>query len=480
MTDGPAQREGHRRAALRLAIAATFLAILSTNIVNLALPHMMRAFGADVATIEWVVTSYLLTFSLGLPVSGWASDRFGRTPVFQVALGIFVAGALLAGLAPTLPVLVAGRVIQAAGASALAPTALALVHDHFEPHERGRALGLWAFGATLGPALGPSLGGFLADNVGWRSIFFLYVPAGLVVLALTRSGLGARRPAPGGGAFDVRGLASLAALFAGTHLAINRLSHQGPTTESALGAGLAALGFLGLLRGPRAGLQPLVDLGTFARRDFSFAVALGALRAFALFGSVFLLPIYLQRVAGLDALHAALLMLPTPLTLAACSPIAGRLTGRIPTRVLASAGVLIVAGSLLLLSSLSAQAPMARVLISQALRGAGVALLIAPVMAAALNDMPTDRVGSASGLLSIIMQIGGALGVAVLSGVLTRAGAAFGVDPSAPTDGDQAARAFAVAFAAAGGFCLLGLVPALGLSARPLPPAPPAVPVPGD
>ncbi|MFN7133955.1 MAG: MFS transporter, partial [Myxococcales bacterium] len=287
-----------RQAILALSVAATFLAILSTNVVNVALPQLMRAFGATVAQAEWVVTAYMITFALALPISGWLADRYGRPRTFFAALGVFIAGALVAAAAPSLPALVLGRIVQAAGASALGPTAMGLIHEYFEPHERGRALGLWSAGATLGPALGPTVGGLLVESVGWRAIFLLYVPLGLLVLAFAAKLLPRGRRAAHANPFDRRGFHGSMLLSGGLLAAIQGVSHA---AWASAGVGAVALGCAALLlRAPRArGGAAFLDFTLLERPAFAAALALSATRSFALFGSIFLLPLYMQRVGGL-------------------------------------------------------------------------------------------------------------------------------------------------------------------------------------
>ncbi len=460
---GPSRDRSGRGAILWLAVAATFLAVLSTNIVNVALPQLMVALGATVAEAEWVVTAYMVTFALVLPVSGWFADQVGRARTFYGALLVFVAGAVVAACAPSVGVLIAGRVVQAIGASALGPTAMGLIHENFLPHERGRALGLWSAGATLGPSLGPTIGGLLVESVGWRAIFVLYVPVGLLVLVFALRTLPRASAKVSAGAFDGRGFAGSMAFFGGLLLGIHGLSHGLPRFAVA-GLALASMGIVTLLlKGARRGPDAFIDLAVLLRRGFSAALAVGAIRSFALFGSIFLLPLYLQHVGGVSPVKTALLLIAGPLSVAAGSPLAGRLIGRVDTRLLAVMGVLLVSGSLFWLNDLTA-VPVTTVIVgSQVLRGLGISLLLSPVMAAALNEMPGEQVGRASGLVSITMQLGGAVGIAVLSGALLHFCRRQGI-PGPALHSAAAAAAFSKTFAVGGWVNLLGLVSALRLS----------------
>ena len=273
--------------------------------------------------------------------------------------------------------------------------------------------------------------------------------------------LGLKRERGLDGSFDFTGFLGISLLFGGLLLSINRAAHQ-QSLSGSVGGLLAALAGVALLwRAATHAASPIVDWGLFSRRNYLLALTLGMVRSFGLFGSVFLLPIYLQKVAGLDAMHTALLILPAALSLAAASPLVGRLTGRFDTRLLAPVGIVLISLSMIWLRDLGPVAPLGLIVTSQIVRGLGMSLLITPVMTVAMNDMPGERVGTASGLITITMQLGGALGVAVLNGAMVNRSQALGLSGELVAGDPLAAQAFGHAFQLASLVNFVGLVPAL-------------------
>ena len=451
---------------LLIATIGTFMAILDSSIVNIALAHIMAAFHASVDDIEWIMSAYMIAFAVSIPVTAALRDRFGAKRVYLFGLALFTAGSLLCSVAWNLVSLVGFRVVQALGSGILVPASLVMITEAFPPTERGRAIGWWGIGAMLAPAVGPVLGGLLVQSVGWRSIFYLNLPVGGLNLWLARRWLAPDAPPPHHQTFDWLGLAGFSTALISLLTVFSRIHEWGWSSPDAvrcylLGlAGAALFGWIEL-RHP----APLMDLRIFRRRNFALTIALTFIRAFALFGSVFLLPLYLQTLLGYSPAMTGLLMLPFAVCVGLLMPLGGRLVDRIGPQVPVSIGTALTAWSLYLYRGLGASGSIGLVLIGQVLRGIGIGLAAAPVTSAAVSAVSPRRRGVASGLLNITMQVGGAFGIAVLGTIYHwQEGWLMRAHQLAPTV--ASIQAFQQVFVVASAITLTCLVPALLLDNR--------------
>ncbi|MCX5198109.1 MFS transporter [Streptomyces sp. NBC_00249] len=425
----------HRRRILVLAICCMSLLIVSLDntVLNVALPAMRRDLGASVSGMQWTIDAYALVLASLLIVAGSTADRIGRRKVFTAGLVLFTAGSVLCSLAPGLEFLIAFRMIQAVGGSMLNPVAMSIITNTFtEPKERARAIGVWGGVVGISMAAGPLIGGLLVDSVGWRSIFWVNLPVGLLALALTLRYIPEsrserpRRPDPVG---QLLVMVLLGTLTYG----IIEGPAAGWTSGAILGCGAAAVAALtGLVVYESRRADPLIDPRFFRSAPFSGATVL-ALGAFAaLSGFLFLNTLYLQDVRGLDALHAGLWMLPMATLAFLCAPVSGRLLASGGPRLpLLAAGVTMTASGLLF-AAFSAERSAPLMFAGYALFGIGFGLVNAPITNAAVSGMPRSQAGVAAALASTSRQAGGALGVAVIGAVLA-AGTAGGGDFAAAT-----------------------------------------------
>lgn len=437
------------RPAVVLAICCTslFLVTMDITIVNLALPAIGRELDASVSGLQWAIDGYTVVLASSLVVAGATADRFGRKRVFQLGLGLFVAGSLLCSLASTVAQLVAFRVVQALGGSMLNPVAMSILVNVFtEPAARARAIGVWGSVVGISMAVGPLVGGLLVEAIGWRAIFWINAPVGFGAILLTRRYVqesraeAARRPDLPGLVLLVIGLGALTSCL----IEGRRLGWGSPLIVVGLAA--AALAFAGFVahqrRGSRAGasFDPLVDLRFFRSLPFAAAAVL-AIGAFAMFnGGLFLCSLYLQGAPGaagamagargLGPVDAGLCLLPTAAGLILCSRLSGHLvaTGRARWALVGAGGLL--SGGALLLVELTATTPLGQVLVSFGMTGMGFGLVNAPITQAAVSGMPRAQAGVAAAIASTSRQIGATLGVA-LSGTI--AGAAHGLGFAAAT-----------------------------------------------
>lgn len=406
---------------LILAILGTFMAILDSSIVNVALSHLMVTFSANLEQIEWVSTGYMLAFAILMPATTWLRDAIGLRNAFALALLVFTIGSALCGLAWSLDSLIFFRVIQAVGGGALMPTGLTMVSEVFPPSQRGMALGVWGAGATIAPALGPTVGGYLLDYVNWRAIFYINIPIGAIVIAMTLAIMKRSTGHRGSYRFDFLGFFFLSITLAGLLIGLTQGEREGWGSAYILTLfAVSYFAFFIFLIVESMVEHPIINLQIFKIRNFSITCLLGAVRSIALFSSVFLLPLFLQQLLGYSALNTGLLMMPSALAVAIAMPIAGNLTDRIGPKVPYIIGGIVTAYSFYLYSDLSLNSTRAFMLYGLILRGAGMGFLMAPITVAAMNSVPQKMMSLASGLLNLIMQVSAAFGIAIFGALLTR------------------------------------------------------------
>jgi DHA2 family multidrug resistance protein len=407
---------------LGVVMIGTLMSALDASIVNVSIPAIMADFGSSLDDIEWVVTSYMLAFASLMPLTAWLRDRMGHKWLYVAALVVFTVGSVLCGIAWNLPSMIFARVLQAAGGAAITPTGMAMITEVFEPSERGKALGFWGMGAVMGPAFGPTVGGYLTKYFGWPSIFLVNLPIGVVGVALALKVIHADKPhASMKRAFDAWGFVFLALFLVFFLLGASKGESEGWTSTYVLScAGLAAVGLTGFLLVETVIDHGIMDLTLFRNSVFSACFLLTAVRSIALYGGTFLLPVFLQRFKGLDEVDSGLLMLPGSLLMGLLMPFAGRLSDRISPRLLGFIGFTLLGVFFFEYHNLSIETSNWGVVGPTLIRGLGIAMLIAPLTATAMNAIPMKKAGMASSMLNIIQQVGGSIGIAVLSLVLHR------------------------------------------------------------
>ncbi|MEU6053053.1 MFS transporter [Streptomyces xanthochromogenes] len=425
----------HRRRMLILAICCMSLLIVSLDntVLNVALPSMQKELHADVSGMQWTIDAYTLVLASLLMLSGSTADRIGRRRVFKAGLILFTIGSVLCSLAPNLESLVAFRMVQAVGGSMLNPVAMSIITNTFtDPRERARAIGVWGGVVGISMAAGPIVGGVLVETVGWRSIFWLNLPVGLLALFLTWRYIPESR-APKPRRPDPVGQLLIIALLGSLTYAIIEVPSAGWASPQILGFGGLALASLAalLVYEPRRA-EPLIDLRFFRSVPFSGATVIAVSAFAALSGFLFLNTLYLQNARGLSALNAGLYMLPMAALTFVCAPLSGRLVGsRGPRLSLLVAGVAMAASGLLF-AVFDAERITALLFTGYVLFGLGFGMVNAPITNTAVSGMPRSQAGVAAAVASTSRQIGQTLGVAVIGAVL--AGGMAGVAPSAYAD----------------------------------------------
>ena len=438
MTPGASLSRVERWLVLGVVTTGTFLAVLDVSIVNVALPHIMTAFGVNVRQVKWVSTAFLIANAVGMPLTGWLGRRFGLGRLFAAELVVFTVGSALCAMAWSLEMLVFARVVQALGAGAIMPTSLALITETFPPSERGRAIGIWGVGFMVGPSVGPTMGGYLTEWLNWRAIFAVNLPICVVAILFASVALAPGRADPRQ-RFDWSGYLALATFLVASLLTLDQGQDQGwSSAPILLGAGVAVAGLLLFLALVWRAEHPVVPLRLFLSPDFTLSMVLGLVRSSTLFGALFLLPLFLQNVQGRDTIDTGLMMVPAALVVAFCMPVAGMLTDRFGPRWLAVAGFLIAGYSLYLYRIMDPLLDRWAVIYPQFWRGLGMALVMTPVNAAAMNAVPRHEAGTASWLLALTQSLGGAVTIALLATLLERGSMAH-LDQLARIDAGAAA-----------------------------------------
>jgi EmrB/QacA subfamily drug resistance transporter len=410
--------------ALLAVGVGTFMSAIDSSVVNTILPVVRGAFSSDVATIEWVVTIYLLVVSGLLLSFGRLGDLRGHKAVYVSGFGIFLAASMLCGLAPSAGALVAFRAVQAVGAAMLFANSPAILTRNFPPEQRGRALGLQATMTYLGLTVGPSFGGWLASQLGWRAVFYINVPICLLALwfsvrFIPRDG-GANAGAEQGARFDVPGAATFIAGLVALLLGLNQGQEWGWTSPAILGLLAAAAVLLtAFVLIERRAPNPMLDLSLFGKRVFSAATASAVFNYICIYSLLFLLPFYLIQGRNLNPAQAGLLLTAQPLVMAMVAPISGAWSDRIGSRVLSTLGMAILGLGLFMLSRLGPDSPFAMVAAGLAVAGLGTGIFISPNSSALMGSAPRNRQGIASGILATARNVGMVLGVGIAGAVLT-------------------------------------------------------------
>jgi DHA2 family multidrug resistance protein len=420
----------------------TLMGAIDSSIVNVALPHIRGAVGATLQEITWISTGYAVALVLVMPLTAFLGRLFGQKRVYLACLVLFLIGSFLCGTATTLPALVVYRLIQGLGAGALQPTEQAILRQTFPPKEQGMAMALFGMAVMIGPAIGPTLGGYIVDHYHWSWIFFINLPVGLLGLFMVVSFVHEdpqlleqnrtlaeqqRKHVDWAGiAFLWIGLAALEYFL--EEGAQDDWFDSRLITAVFLVATFAIAAFV--IRELTA-KTPAVDLRLFADPVFLSGTVIGGLMFAMLMANMFLLPIFMQELLGFTAVQSGIALMPRMLIMMVAVPIVGRIYNVVSPRVVIAFGVIVFAVSSWQLSHLTLQSGTADIVIPLLVQGIGFACLFVPLTTVALANIPRHRMADATGLNSLIRQIGGAIGLAIFATMLGNYAviARGGIDP---------------------------------------------------
>lgn len=391
-------------------VTMTFMSTLDSSIVNVALPAMQRELGVSATSIQWVSSIYLLTCCAAVLVFGRLGDMFGKVRLFQAGVALFTVGSLLCGLSTSLPALIAARVVQGVGAASATATNMGIVTEAFPSSQRGRALGIVATFVSLGLMCGPTIGGMLVAAFPWESIFLINVPIGAVSFLVGAWTLPKDVPAARREAFDIAGAATVAPAIFLVFYALTSLAESvTPLAFALLAVGAACM--VAFVTVERRAAYPLVSFDIFRRPGVALNVATMFFCFFAVGGTEFLLPFYLQNACGFSPDVAGLALTAIPIAMAAVGPIAGAVSDRIGSSIPCLVGLSIYAAGIFLTGVLPADATLPAIVASMAFMAAGTGMFQSPNNSLVMGAVETSQLGFAGSLVSLIRYLGMSAGV---------------------------------------------------------------------
>jgi DHA2 family multidrug resistance protein len=401
----------------------TFMEVLDTTVVNVSLPHIAGSMSASVDEAAWALTSYLVANAVVLPMTGWLASYFGRKRMLLTAVFGFTAASFLCGLAPSLKFLIVCRIIQGATGGCLQPLSQAVMLEAFPPEDRGKAMAFWGLGIVVAPMLGPVLGGWLTDNYSWRWVFYINIPVGLASVIMTRLFIFdppyLRRVSRG---IDFWGIGLLTVGVGALQVVLDKgqeadwFSSEWITLVS-IGAVVALAVFIYHEIRSR---DPVVHLRVFKQATYSAGVATMTMMGFVMYGSMLLLPVFLQTLLGYSALEAGVAMAPRGLGSFLIMPLVGTVLVRFDPRKVLAAGLIGSSWSLYALSSLNLNAGYWDIFWPQFIQGACLAMLFVPLTTATMDPISREEMGNATSMFNLMRNIGGSIGIASATTYLFR------------------------------------------------------------
>ena len=458
------QRHGpnYRWWVLLTVMIGTVASIMSSTIVNVALPDMSRVFTLGQDRAQWMSAGFMAAMTISMLTTPWLLARFGYRSTYSAVVLLLMAGGIGGGIGSSFEWVLAMRVAEGLAAGVLQPIPAIIIMHAFERNEQGKAIGLFGMGVVLAPAVGPSVGGVLVEAFGWRSIFFVVVPFCVVALWLARRYL--PQGAPGGAAvnreqrFDLPGLALLSLAILSLLNGMVRL--QG--ANGGLGLGLlatAAVALAAFIFHQRRTPHPLMHLGLFSHPQFAFGGCVAFIYGAALFGSTYLVPVFMQIALGLPPSQAGAVLLPAGLVLAATIGVAGRLTDRVPLHRLVSFGLALLALSFALMIGVGRGTALWLIALWAIVGRIGLGFVLPSLNLGAMRGLPAELISQGSSSISFLRQLGGAVGVSLAGIFLEWRMQATATGLAATVPGGRELPAFHETFA------LLALVTALALAA---------------
>ncbi|MBZ5514669.1 MAG: DHA2 family efflux MFS transporter permease subunit [Acidobacteriia bacterium] len=405
---------------------ATFMEVLDTSVANVALPHIAGDLSAGVDESTWVLTSYLVSNAIVLPLTGWLSSIFGRKRFYMTCVAIFVVSSFLCGMAPSLGLLVLFRVLQGAGGGALQPISQAILVESFPRNKQGMAMAVYGMGVVVAPIIGPTLGGWITDDYSWHWIFFINIPVGILSLLMTSLLIHdppylVRRQLKGL-KIDYLGLGFLSVGLGFLQVVLDKGQREDWFGSNFIvGCSvLAVVGLLGALLWELTRKDPIVDFRMLKERNFAIATFTMFMLGFVLYGSTVLLPIFLQTLMGYTAMLSGLVLSPGGLVTLLALPIVGRLSQKFEARWLVVVGLAITGVALLRMSNFNLDIDFWTALKAWTISRMGLAFLFVPINVMAFYYIPKEKMNSATGLINLARNIGGSVGIANVTTMLAR------------------------------------------------------------
>ena len=402
----------------------TFIEVMDTSVVNVSLPHIQGSMSAGVDEVTWVLTSYLVSNAIIIPITGWLSGLFGRKPYLIFSIFTFTVASILCGAAPSLDVLILARVLQGLGGGGLQPLSQAILLETFPRREHGMAMAVFGMGVVMAPIVGPVLGGWITDQWSWRWVFYINVPAGILAILLTvvfifDPAYIKRQIAR----IDKWGLIFLAVGLSALQIVLDKGERKDWLHSDfiVILTIIAVLALVSFIVTELCVEHPVVDLRVFKDSAFSAGSTIMFLGFFCLFGSFVLLPLYAQELMGYTAFWAGLILGPGGVSSFVVMPIAGALMKKgVKPWIILMVGLAVTSYALLMMSGFDLQADFYAIAMPRLIQGIGLGGFFVPLAAAAFVNIPVEQMGNASGVFNLLRNLGGSFGVAVSSTILAR------------------------------------------------------------
>jgi len=402
---------------------STFMEVLDTTVVNVSLPHIAGSMSASVDEATWTLTSYLVANAIILPMTGWLSNYFGRKRMLMTSVTGFTIASFLCGLAPNLPLLVFFRIVQGACGGGLQPISQAVLLESFPPQDRGKAMGFWGLGIVVAPMLGPVLGGWLTDSYSWRWVFYINIPVGVLALIMTQLFVFdphyIKRAAS---RIDYWGIGMLAVGIGALQIVLDKGQEKDWFSSQFISrlAAISAVALVTFIIYELVVAHPVVDLRAFKERTYSAGVFLMTVLGFVLYGSLVILPIFLQTILGYPALQAGVAMFPRGLGSFIAMPFVGVIMARFDPRKLLVIGLLACCLSLVMLGTLNLNVGYWAIFWAQFLQGLSLGFLFVPLTTVTMDLVPNEKMGNATSIFNLMRNIGGSMGIALSTTIVAR------------------------------------------------------------
>jgi DHA2 family multidrug resistance protein len=399
------------------------MAIIDTSIVNVALSDIGGTLGASIDEVGWVATGYILANVIVMPLNGWLTARFGRRNFYAACIVIFTVSSFLCGTATSIWQLVFYRVIQGFGGGALQPTAQAILFESFPPEKRSGAMAIFGLGAMVGPAIGPTLGGVIVDNYSWPLIFYINIPIGIIAflmtLAFIKDQTYVKRDTS---AIDWIGLGLLTAGVSSLQFVLERGQREDWFSSQTIvvAAAISVIGLVAFIIRELRDPHPLVDLSVFRSRTFTAGSIIGIVTGFGLFGTSLMMPLYFQNVLGFDATTTGFALLPGAIATAISMPLANIFVKFVDKRISIALGLVLFAVGCWTMGGLNTQAGFVDTLGPRITQGLALGFLFVPLTTMTLGGISREKMSGATGVYTLIRQLGGSLGIAILQLYETR------------------------------------------------------------
>jgi MFS transporter, DHA2 family, multidrug resistance protein len=405
-------------------MAGTFMEIVDTTVVNVALPHMAGSLSAGVDESTWVLTSYLVSNAIVLPITGWLSALFGRKRFLMICLAVFTGASMLCGSAPNLGSLIVFRIFQGMGGGALQPISQAILLETFPVRERGMAMAIWGIGVVIAPIVGPVLGGWITDNMSWRWVFYINLPVGLISLLMTAAFIYdpeyIRKQRAG--TIDYIGLGLLCVGLGALQIVLDKGQQEDWFSSEFIVwlAIVAAVCLVILIYWELKNKDPVVELRLFKERNYAAGVTIMFFFGFVLYGSIVLLPLFLQTIMGYDATLAGWALAYGGIGSLMIMPIVGRLTVTIDSRWLIGVGLFINACAVYLMSLYNTEISYFYAWFPRFVQGFGLGTTFVALTTLTMSRVPQEKMGNATGIFNLSRNLGGSFGIATATTLLER------------------------------------------------------------